>query len=175
MSNVRISDTPEEQPISCVQEAGEIMYVPEAWNHATINIGNTIALAQQRQGAASALSVPPIYTSSSTLLTYAVVVTEPRRGGYLHSVKEALNLMKLGKLHQATQAVEQARLLEPDHFHAMLVEAMLKKMQGDVAGASALGNLMTNTLCERWPELSKRGHEWAKGGGLQDNMANLFT
>ena len=83
--------------------------------------------------------------------------------------------MQLGNLHQATQAVEQARLLEPDHFHAMLVEAMLKKMQGDVAGASALGNLMTNTLCERWPELSKRCHEWAKGGGLQDNMANLFT
>ena len=60
LAEAAVALPPEEQPMSCVQEAGEIMYVPEAWNHATINIGNTIALAQQRQGAASALSVPPI-------------------------------------------------------------------------------------------------------------------
>jgi tetratricopeptide (TPR) repeat protein len=31
----------------CVQRAGEILYVPEGWHHATLNYGETLAVAQQ--------------------------------------------------------------------------------------------------------------------------------
>lgn len=34
-----------EKPFECTQYPGEIMYVPEGWYHATINIGQTIAIA----------------------------------------------------------------------------------------------------------------------------------
>ena len=95
--------TPENQPLACVQEAGEIVYVPEGWNHATTNVGQTIALAQQRH--------------------------EPRAGGYLDYVKQALTLMGAGNLPKAQEAVQKARELEPVHFHAMLAEAMLKQNQ----------------------------------------------
>lgn len=34
-------------PMVCIQNEGDLMYVPAAWNHATINIGETLALAVQ--------------------------------------------------------------------------------------------------------------------------------
>lgn len=33
--------------IECVQRAGELLYVPEGWYHATLNYGETLAVAQQ--------------------------------------------------------------------------------------------------------------------------------
>ncbi|KAK7462076.1 hypothetical protein BaRGS_00038524, partial [Batillaria attramentaria] len=35
----------EERPLECVQEAGEIFYIPEGYYHAVINIGDTIGMA----------------------------------------------------------------------------------------------------------------------------------
>ncbi|KAK7462073.1 hypothetical protein BaRGS_00038521, partial [Batillaria attramentaria] len=37
--------TEEERPLECVQEAGEIFYIPEGYYHAVINIGDTIGMA----------------------------------------------------------------------------------------------------------------------------------
>ncbi|KAK7479236.1 hypothetical protein BaRGS_00029484, partial [Batillaria attramentaria] len=36
--------TEEEKPLECVQEAGEIIYIPEGYWHAVINIGDTIGM-----------------------------------------------------------------------------------------------------------------------------------
>jgi hypothetical protein len=37
-----------------VQRAGELVFVPEGWHHATLNYGDTLAVAQQsRVGATS--------------------------------------------------------------------------------------------------------------------------
>ena len=33
--------------IECVQRAGELLYLPEGWHHATLNYGETLAVAQQ--------------------------------------------------------------------------------------------------------------------------------
>lgn len=33
------------QPIECVQHAGEVVYVPSMWSHATINLDECIGLA----------------------------------------------------------------------------------------------------------------------------------
>jgi hypothetical protein len=65
--------------------------------------------------------------------------------------------------------------------------------------AAAMGEAMSATLCDRWPEVNKgsvtvtalgvcclseggfgaqvreRCHEWLRDGGVQDNLANLFT
>jgi hypothetical protein len=42
--------TPQQMPIECVQRANEVMYIPESWHHATINIGETVAVAGQSVG-----------------------------------------------------------------------------------------------------------------------------
>ncbi|XP_055882037.1 uncharacterized protein LOC106054114 isoform X2 [Biomphalaria glabrata] len=43
--------TEEEKPIECVQQGGEILYLPEGMYHATLNLGDTIALAIQKKNA----------------------------------------------------------------------------------------------------------------------------
>jgi hypothetical protein len=35
------------QPLSCLQEAGDIIYLPSQWIHLTMNIGETIAIGGQ--------------------------------------------------------------------------------------------------------------------------------
>jgi tetratricopeptide (TPR) repeat protein len=37
-----------DKPIECVQEAGEILYLPESYYHGTINIGETLAIGFQK-------------------------------------------------------------------------------------------------------------------------------
>lgn len=36
-------------PLECMQNEGDIMYVPEGWYHATINIGDTHSIAQRTE------------------------------------------------------------------------------------------------------------------------------
>jgi len=37
----------EDKPIECIQEPGEILYVPEGWYHAVINLGEGVAIGYQ--------------------------------------------------------------------------------------------------------------------------------
>eukprot|EP00756_Hemistasia_phaeocysticola_P056589 Hpha_TRINITY_DN3288_c0_g1::TRINITY_DN3288_c0_g1_i1::g.186083::m.186083 len=39
---------PAAQPMRCLQRAGEIMYLPDFWWHATINVGETLGFGQQK-------------------------------------------------------------------------------------------------------------------------------
>lgn len=39
------------RPIECVQQAGEILYLPEGFYHATLNIGDTVAVSLQKKQA----------------------------------------------------------------------------------------------------------------------------
>ena len=41
-----------QQPLKCLQRSGELMYIPEGWHHATLNFGDTLAVAQQSRVAA---------------------------------------------------------------------------------------------------------------------------
>lgn len=36
------------RPLECVQEAGDIMYLPSMWTHTTLNVGDTIAIGGQQ-------------------------------------------------------------------------------------------------------------------------------
>ncbi|XP_029638189.1 uncharacterized protein LOC115213383 isoform X2 [Octopus sinensis] len=37
------------KPIECIQEAGEILYLPESYYHSTLNIGDTVAIGIQKK------------------------------------------------------------------------------------------------------------------------------
>ena len=39
---------PTARPLECIQRAGDVVYVPAGWYHATVNLGDTIAVAQRR-------------------------------------------------------------------------------------------------------------------------------
>jgi hypothetical protein len=56
-----------EKPLYCLQPPGTIMYVPELWNHATINDGRTLCVIQNRE--------------------YA------RPNGYLHNLQQAQHML----------------------------------------------------------------------------------
>jgi hypothetical protein len=47
------SATAAARPVECWQNAGELLYVPEGWHHATLNYGETIGIALQARVAAS--------------------------------------------------------------------------------------------------------------------------
>jgi histone arginine demethylase JMJD6 len=38
---------PDEQPLECVQQPGDVVYVPAAWGHAVINLEDTVAAAME--------------------------------------------------------------------------------------------------------------------------------
>jgi hypothetical protein len=38
---------PQERPLVCLQQAGDIMYIPEGFKHAVVNIGATVAVGGQ--------------------------------------------------------------------------------------------------------------------------------
>nr|KAG5708468.1 hypothetical protein BaRGS_026195 [Batillaria attramentaria] len=40
--------TLQDRPLECIQQAGELIYLPEGTYHATINVGDTIGVAIQR-------------------------------------------------------------------------------------------------------------------------------
>eukprot|EP00937_MAST-01D_sp_MAST-1D-sp2_P001221 g1221.t1 len=42
-------------PLECVQQPGEVLYVPDSWVHATVNIGETVSVSTQRHPAPDGL------------------------------------------------------------------------------------------------------------------------
>ena len=42
------------RPLECNQQAGDILYVPSGWHHATINVGDTAGIALQ--------VIPPLHS-----------------------------------------------------------------------------------------------------------------
>ena len=44
---------PEQRPIEAIQNAGDLMYVPEGWSHAVLNIDDTVAVSFQSSSPAA--------------------------------------------------------------------------------------------------------------------------
>ena len=81
--------------VECVQRAGELLYVPEGWHHATLNYGETLAVAQQaRIGRSEWLRLRLLGTQLANARAFAEAseVMEatldkyPDRGGISHNV-----------------------------------------------------------------------------------------
>jgi hypothetical protein len=47
MTAVMPNLTDSQQPVSCILHPGEVIYVPEGWNHAVLNLEDTLAAATQ--------------------------------------------------------------------------------------------------------------------------------
>jgi histone arginine demethylase JMJD6 len=83
MTQARIHLEKHEQPLHCLQPPGSIMYVPELWNHATINEGETVCVIQNREKA--------------------------RPNGYLHHVQEGSRMLREYSLANREKQAKQAK------------------------------------------------------------------
>ena len=45
----KVKDNEALKPMECVQRAGDVIYVPEGWYHATVNLGDTGAIARRTE------------------------------------------------------------------------------------------------------------------------------
>jgi hypothetical protein len=67
------------QPRTCVQRAGELVFIPEGWWHATKNLELSVALAGQDDG------FNPTGVSYKFDLAFDLMESDPRRAGELFS------------------------------------------------------------------------------------------
>ena len=117
----KVKDDPELQPLECVQREGDVLYVPEGWYHATVNLGDTAAISGQ-----SLLFVPgsprEVVERAGKALMYsrvqeAVALGEeahrmdPREGDHLLNLAHAYEAA--GRDVEARAAVERAVELLP--------------------------------------------------------------
>jgi oxalate decarboxylase/phosphoglucose isomerase-like protein (cupin superfamily) len=66
----------EDKPHECFQLAGDIVYIPEGWYHATINCGQTIAVASQIQTADKAGDIVSHFSNAMSNLQNPQVALE---------------------------------------------------------------------------------------------------
>ncbi|CAH3170165.1 unnamed protein product, partial [Porites lobata] len=53
INKVYPNPSPKDKPVECIQEEGDILYLPESYYHGTVNIGDTMAIGIQKYNAAT--------------------------------------------------------------------------------------------------------------------------
>ncbi|CAL1543347.1 unnamed protein product [Lymnaea stagnalis] len=92
-----------DKPMECVQEAGEILYLPEGMYHATLNLGDTIALAIQKKTA----------TLPSEVLSYEATST-------INMLQDSPDNVPVDKFHQRLKEIyEKWHELLPENAEAV--------------------------------------------------------
>jgi hypothetical protein len=79
---------PEQKPLQCTQKAGELLFVPQGWAHATLNMGEAIAVGQQlewlpvqrEERARTVLADHSVRARSSPLAARRVLILSHGRG-----------------------------------------------------------------------------------------------
>ena len=129
-----VKDSPELAPLECVQRAGDIIYVPEGWHHATVNLGDTGAIARRpeeftpgspreiKERAAKAVNAAhwgkdPKTTrqdaEAAVALANEAVALDPVEGDHHMMLGHAYN--EADRADEATVAYEKAVELHPRH------------------------------------------------------------
>jgi hypothetical protein len=72
----KLAPTPGMAPLECTLGAGEVLYLPGGWYHATINMGETVAVSGQVLSAAAQGSTEPQQVVPEWLMLYLQVQAE---------------------------------------------------------------------------------------------------
>ena len=130
LENVYPSLTDDAKPMECVQGPGDIVYVPSGWIHATINIGDTAAIAKRVSsfpaesarfnGNLSSMTVKeatelrdPEMALEGLRLARAAVVLDPTEGDHRQNLAHALQTV--GQHEEAQAEFERAIELMPSN------------------------------------------------------------
>lgn len=102
---------PEDMPEECMQHAGDVMYVPEGWLHAIINLGETMAVAGQAEK------------------------TTP--GTHMHAIGAGMRAGDAGDHQAALRHYEEAVHIQPTSAQAHNLLGGALRSMGDGVGAIA--------------------------------------
>ncbi|CAG5132383.1 unnamed protein product [Candidula unifasciata] len=82
-----------DKPIECVQQPGEILYLPEGTYHATLNLGDTIAVAMQKKNAVTKAELLSYEESSEAVMKIGRVLYD--LGKYSQSLPWHIRAIKM--------------------------------------------------------------------------------
>ena len=168
------------RPLECIQHAGDVIYVPEGWYHATVNLGDTAAIASRTEeftagspreiGGRAITAVMHKKHDEAVLLAKQAQQLDPLEGDHAISLGHALD--GAGRRTEANVAFQRAVELMPRNPGAYLtLGKQLNEMSDHRAARGTLGkgndliskagkdNPLAQSLVD---ELAKAGHAQAK-------------
>ena len=136
----------DQRPLQCVQGPGQIMYVPEGWYHAVVNIGDTVAIAGQARRPSVGSLEHHIYSMkqlggagqlSHAATSYRHALKLSMDNSVLHEVMGALYLAS-GHWHAAYGCYRKAMRAHPFSAKAALAAGMVQEQLGNQGAALRL-------------------------------------
>ena len=133
---------PKAMPMQCLQQAGETLYLPAGWVHATSNIGEGIAIGMQgsydfklRTAAAEeggGMEGANFFVLKDLGIAHkaAAIGTKPH-DGVEPSKAEEMFATHQAHISQSSEALQRALELQPDHWMNYVELAELYELSGD--------------------------------------------
>ncbi|KAL4226395.1 hypothetical protein ACF0H5_014378 [Mactra antiquata] len=143
---------PEDKMLECIQEAGEILYLPESWYHGTINLGDTVAIGIQKKEANT--HIEKLFYREGKV---AKTLRNKNRTEKLNIMKERLKILEeilhllpdsaevnmkvgtmykdIGNLHEAKRFTDRALELDQNFVVALLNLAGIESQLGNMEAA----------------------------------------
>lgn len=127
------------KPLECVQQAGDVVYVPEGWYHATVNLGDTGAIARRPEdftrgspreiGKRAANNIMRKNHDTAISLAEEAQRLSPVEGD--HAINLGYALDSAGRLEEASAAFQRAVELQPRNPGAYMTLGKLLNDRGD--------------------------------------------
>lgn len=169
----KIKDDESTAPMECVQYAGDMIYVPEGWYHATVNLGDTASISQQTKrftpgsprelGDRSQLAYRRQQYDDAFALAREAQEKDSMEGDHYISLGHALE--GSGRYHEAKAAFKNATRLMPRNPGAYYTLGKLLNAIGDYAkagGALSKGKSLVHKAGEGNPLARGLAHELQK-------------
>eukprot|EP00662_Eupelagonemidae_sp_cell21_P031959 gene31959-20081_t len=108
------------QPLSCVCEPGDLIYVPESWYHATLSIGEGVGISGQNMPTTEIqkhwFEAAKSKKDPNNALTHykAIARLQPDNKEAWYEISNTLDT--LGRIEEAIMASDRALELSPDHL-----------------------------------------------------------
>jgi ribosomal protein L16 Arg81 hydroxylase len=139
----KVKDDDATKPMECIQYAGDVIYVPEGWYHATVNLGDTGAIARRTEeftpGSSRELGGRAIKAVMSQRHDAAVSLAEqaqeidPKEGDHAINMGHALD--GAGRRSEAKAAFQRAVELMPRNPGSYLTLGKLLNEMGEYGAA----------------------------------------
>ncbi|XP_048252971.1 uncharacterized protein LOC124133842 isoform X1 [Haliotis rufescens] len=174
--------TTDQKPTECIQEPGEILYVPEGVYHGTINLGDTIAIGIQKKEAATE-AMKYVYEENNLRskgettvidrmeLTFKLLDIFP--GSAEMNLRLGVLNQEINQMESAETYLQRAASIDPYFVIARLVLAEVKAKLGKNDEAEALMKKALALNPNMWDVYAKYGTFLKQNGRFKD-AAEIF-
>lgn len=123
-------DAPQAGMLSCLQRAGDVVYLPAGWKHATLNVGETLAIGEQRAYAARER-----YEKSIMALDASPRDVEALHGAGVAAAHAGFETQNSAYLHEAAGFLRRAVIERPLQPEVTIVLGEVLAALGDISAA----------------------------------------